>query len=153
MQYEKYGNNDRERHWFTTFWLYLSCINNISFWTILLFSLPYIMQEHEDAPMFFIIPIISTIVLAIAIIGIILLLHWKKIGFSIYIICVIIELLIQCVEYVSTINIFLVDLPISMGTGLLIYFLHYIGRIITIPVFYKVLHLQKNSKNTLEQLE
>jgi hypothetical protein len=121
---------DRKRHGFTSFWLIFSLIAYFIVGTIYLFSPALIIQYYNVSSGLI---MIYGIVSIAGIVGNILLLCWKKIGFWVFIGVSIVSLLL--------------NMAIGMNIGQILWGL------IGIAIMRGVLHIRKNGKTTWEQLE
>jgi hypothetical protein len=120
---------ERKRHGFTTFWLIFSIISFVLSGSIYLFFPKIIAQTYNTTSNLIMIFGIFSI---IGVVGNIFLLCWKKIGFWI----------IVGVSIVS----FVLNLVIGLNIGQSLFGL------IGVAIMWGVLHIQKNGKNTWEQL-
>jgi membrane associated rhomboid family serine protease len=122
--------NERKRHGFTTFWLILSLISFIISGGSYLFSTETIAQNLNTSNELI---MLFGFVSMVGIIGDILLLCWKKIGFWIFI------------------GISVVSLILNMKIGLTI--VQSLFGLIGLAIMWGVLHIRKNGKTAWEQLE
>jgi hypothetical protein len=121
---------DRKRHGFTSFWLIFSLISFVISGSIYLFT-PQLMTQYYNVSSGLLM--LYGIISMAGIIGNILLLCWKKIGFWIFI------------------GISVVSLLLNMVIGLNI--VQSLFGLIGIAIMWGVLHIRKNGKTTWEQLE
>ena len=120
----------RKRHGFTSFWIILSLIGFIIIGAVYLFSPQLIAQNlNVSNNMIMVYGIVSMV----GVLGNILLLCWKKIGFWIFI-------------GISAISLIL-NLVIGLNIGQALFGL------IGIAIMWGVLKIRKNGKTTWEQLE
>ena len=142
------NNFVRKRHGFTTFWLFYklitSIIGTLGFLSLLI-SIDNEILNHNE---FFIV----FILFLIYIIGFLLLLLWKKMGFWIFIGTSVINIIYCLIIVTDSINK-LID-SIGIGSlGIIVAIILTLPTLIDLAIMWGVLHLRKNGKNTLEQLE
>jgi hypothetical protein len=120
----------RTRHGFTTFWLIVSLISFVITGSTYLFS-PQVIIQYWDASRSLVL--LFGIVSMVGVVGAILLLCWKKIGFWIYI-------------GIAVASFFLnMALRLSIAQCLF--------GLVGIAIMWGVLQIRKNNKTTWEQLE
>jgi hypothetical protein len=125
------GNlSERKRHGFTSFWLIFLIVGYLIGGSIYLFAPQVITQYWNASNGLIMLYGIATIA---GIIGIVLLLCWKKIGFWIII-------------GLSIVSIFL-NVAIGMNIG------QNLWGVVGVVVLFGVLHIRKNGKTTWSQLE
>jgi hypothetical protein len=120
---------EHKRHGFTSFWLIFSLISFVIGGSIYLFSPALITQYYKVSSNLI---MLYGIVSILGVVGNILLLCWKKIGFWVFIGISIVSLLL--------------NILIGMNIGQILFGL------IGIAVMWGVLHIRKNGKTTWEQL-
>ena len=125
------GNiTERKRHGFTSFWLIFSIIGNVIAGANYFFSTELIAQSFNASSG---IIMLFGIVSITGIIGNILLLSWKKIGFWVFIGIAVVSLVLNFI--------------IGINFGLILFSL------VSIPIMWGILHIRKNGKTTWEQIK
>jgi hypothetical protein len=123
--------NKKKRHGFTHFWLYFLLIANVL--SIIIFPMLFFIKKYTYDYILVIMYVIFFS--AVVVVYTILIIQWKKIGFSIFI----------CDRIVRT----LIDISIFPDNSVIII----IANIIGIFIFYKILNLRKYGMSTWEQLK